>query len=99
VKAKIIYIAILFGAIVFNILLIISLHLYIDVDDHLDRLSWQFAEDSISGEKAVFFAAVIPYFVCLFSISEGPLLPFRVSAVSAGTRGPPVLYSSFDATI
>jgi hypothetical protein len=81
--------SVLSGAIIFNLLLIISLHLYMDIPDHEDCMSYQLADDFLSGEKAVFLAAVIPHFVCLFSISDGPLLPFRVSAVSAGTRGPP----------
>jgi hypothetical protein len=88
-KAKIFYITVLSGAIVFNFLLVISLNPYIDVPDHADSASYQLTHDSLPGEKEVFLSAVIPCFVFLFSFSESPLLPFRVSAVSAGTRDPP----------
>lgn len=94
-KAKISYIPVIFGAIALNLLLILSLNQYIDTSHHVDSASCQFAEDLLPVEKTVFFAALIPHFLFLFSISEDRLFPFGTSAVSADTRGPPPLHEYF----
>ena len=93
-KAKIIYIAVFSGLIAFNLLLITSSQLYTGVPEHSGFDSHQFQDNIVRGEKAAFFATVIPQFVFLFLLSENPSPPFRVWPLSFGTRAPPALYES-----
>lgn len=93
-KAKIIYIAVLSGAITFNFFLITSFQLYTNTSDHPVCESHQFTDNVLPGEKAASLVTVIPCLVFLFSVSESPRLSLRVWPVSVGTRAPPFIRMS-----
>jgi hypothetical protein len=88
VKAKILYVSIFSGAIIFNILLATVFCDLTDVSDYAEYVLYQSTTKRSEVEKAAQLT-IITYFKYLSSISENPLIPFRALAVSAGIRASP----------
>ena len=99
-KAKVKHLSILIidlilYSVVIDSVLIASLHHYPDINPCYHCSIGKFAADLSSGDKEAFYPIIIPYFVCLFLISESLIFLFRVLTVSVGTRSPPLYIPLF----